>query len=1220
MNSKTFAAAILSLASIFISELGASNSSASEESILHVSKMQSPPTIDGIIDEAEWADACAMSGFRSYATGSAFPDCLKIIWYIGYDDKNLYMAMHSVFPETIGLKADTKPVDQDNEYSLIFDDHIEVQVSPSGRDRAVRQGFGFYKICANPRAVMSDTWYFNGTAGSEKLWSSGADVKCTHTKNSWSLEMSWPLISMKIEKADDQELIMHLVRAGSCSGWYFASIGEGHWQKWNEFYRMILDPNAPALQFLQHGNIVEGQLDTQIRVGGKNGGKVNVELQIDDAKKKVIFKEDKTVEAAPGKSADIFFKADNLPLSQPSDGLNTYYLNVTDSKGLLYNVFLPVALHTPEYLEKNLKPYLSTRPKEGDYKYQIAYIPSFKLVRCKLDMDVFGGVPAKVADAKKFSIEVTAKEGGNSLGKKEFPIENQIGAGKLDVGELPEGDYTCTLRILDGKGKELDAKSNSFKRKHYPWEGNKLGLDRVVIPPFLPLQSSGTSVKATRGEFVFGKGGLFDSMKVDGKELLAGPMRMEASSAGKTSPWQGGETTLEKGKGRTFPADFAQYAWKKQCPVLKIGDLAETDGYDLRVKSQSEDGNVAIKVDGSMDYDGFYNVQLTYGPKNGMAEVDGLDVVIPLGSFADVMVAGRDFGDQSWAGKLPDGEGIIWESKSIVYKPNGFKGTWLPYFYVGNGGRGLWYVAESDEGWMLDDEKSCIQLERSNGQTLLRLRIVNKHAELKSQRTVNFSLLAYPNQSIPENGRKMVWDGDGGYSLAGDRKVLWFNTGWRRYGWGGNDFYMPSDNDYVEFGDFLHYPERFEVLSTRGPGPKWTLEFVKGMKKTLGEKGVLEDMPVVLYSSHLSFSPSLPEFETFSGEWSGTNELKLGVDYGGGGDLGELVDMMGRYIGDTPEKFGEIWPRWTQSVIDCYVWYYEKIFRLARVNGTFYDNAGLVWYCDPDIGLGYVREDGQQQAISNVYIRRQLTKRLNTICWLLGRPPLFYPNATTFDLSFLQKMILIEGEAYIWTADGTLFDSFQPETFRAKFVSKAPALHIVTAHEVRPRDTYAGTSHRPVRSVIALALLFDIGCSRIMDAETGTKLISLIDKEIGLFDDRHQAEFAPYWENSEFIGFASEKNTGGFEKSDVPGVYVSLYRQADKTLVWLVNSTDSGGKAPDIWIDDQKLLGKTATSLRDIETGEKMARLKANDKDPMQKNIWLHVNVPPQTFRALILE
>ncbi len=252
------------------------------------------------------------------------------------------------------------------------------------------------------------------------------------------------------------------------------------------------------------------------------------------------------------------------------------------------------------------------------------------------------------------------------------------------------------------------------------------------------------------------------------------------------------------------------------------------------------------------------------------------------------------------AGRIPSGNGVVWSSDAVAAQPVGFHGTWVPYAYLGNGGRGLWYLAESDRGWLLDDAKPCVLIERANGMPVLRLRLVNTPSHLTAAHTVNFTLFAMPNQPLPANARRMVWDGGEGDGELDLERSCWFNTGWRRFGWGGDDFYMPSDNDYKEFGDFIHYPERFEEVGKRGAGPAWTLNFLKGHKKALGDEGVQHDMVVVVYSSHNSISASLPEVATYAGEWCGDSNLVAETNaHPGGDELGKPIDMMGRYVADT---------------------------------------------------------------------------------------------------------------------------------------------------------------------------------------------------------------------------------------------------------------------------------------------------------------------------------
>lgn len=69
--------------------------------------MHTSPVIDGKINEEEWRYAYAVTAFRggSIVNKYAYSESLRMIWYLGYDDKNLYLAMNAVFPKTISLMA-----------------------------------------------------------------------------------------------------------------------------------------------------------------------------------------------------------------------------------------------------------------------------------------------------------------------------------------------------------------------------------------------------------------------------------------------------------------------------------------------------------------------------------------------------------------------------------------------------------------------------------------------------------------------------------------------------------------------------------------------------------------------------------------------------------------------------------------------------------------------------------------------------------------------------------------------------------------------------------------------------------------------------------------------------------------------------------------------------------------------------------------------------------
>ncbi len=1199
-------ASLFILTSMFLS----SAAIAEEELVLHVPKLKTPPKIDGKLEKGEWDNASAVTAFRGAVHKTAFPESLKMVWYVGYDDKNLYFAMDAKFPGQINLKANIKEPDDGQ---ILYDDHVEIQVSSAGRQGAKTGGKGFYKLVINPRAVMQDTWYNNGTPGTEDLWSSGAIVKSSNGKGFWRLEIAWPFQTMRVKHIDYRDLIVHISRAVEGRGWYFASMAPGTWDMWQGFYRFRLDPNAPSIQFLQKGEIVEGQLDTLVKVRSKKGDNIGIGLSIRNGKGQTICSSKKQSTNVPaGETRCFTFKANNLQITE--DG-NSYRMEVYDNIELLYRALVPFRKYTKEYYAKNVIPWMETRPVPGEYGTDVAYYPTGGVVMTKVDLDVFGGLPEKYQGAVSYKAKIMNGK-GKTVASETFKISGNLGKGTVKVGDLPEDDYVCRLELLDRNGKVIDGKSAKFVRRHYEWEGNRLGMDDVVLPGFAPLDIKGKTIKQCRNTVTIGKGGLPVQIVSDGHKLLAEPIKIEASVNGKTRSWQPDDVSVSPVSGRTFPSGWKKYMWKKNCPVVKVDDLPETDGYAANITGDGKVDGVSIKVDNEMGYDGWQRIRLTYGPESQAVKIDRLDVVITLEKWADLMRAGRMFSDVKGE-VLPDKEGILWQSGETAANPRHFLGTWIPCAYLGNGSRGLWYMAESDKGWSLDDNKSCVFIERRNGKPALRLCLVNKPTTIDRIRTVDFSLIATPAKLRPKNPRWRVWS-SGCPNGEVRSPVLWYNTGWRKYAYAGDGFYMP-DEGFKELGQWLANPEDFKKVRN------WATNWTRGQKKVYGEKVWNEQMPVVVYSSHSNFSPALPELATYGGEWFGKNNLEHGRDYKYSRKIinKKITSFTGRYPYDTPAKAGEIQGMWNRSLMDCYTWYHHKLFTKSGVNGTFYDNAGLVWWLNPQAGIGYVREDGHAQPQSNIYVRHKLTKRLNTLCWLVGKPPMFYPSGTTLDIPFAQKMMAIEGEWYIWTIDGTIFDNNSVDGIRARMLSKGNETCIVAAkkalHRNRQRGAAPGASHRPLRSLFALCLALDIGCDRTAwDRAETRRLVKMLNDAIGLFNEKDQAEFIPYWDNKDVAYFVDEMDRR-FKRVRPKHQFCSLYRKNGKVLVWLVNESPERVHR-NLYLDAKDLVGHPVKTIRDLETGEVVSHLNRNRKDPLRTSVWANLYLPPKDFRAFILE
>ncbi|MCM8830053.1 MAG: hypothetical protein NC824_03540, partial [Candidatus Omnitrophica bacterium] len=168
------------------------------------------------------------------------------------------------------------------------------------------------------------------------------------------------------------------------------------------------------------------------------------------------------------------------------------------------------------------------------------------------------------------------------------------------------------------------------------------------------------------------------------------------------------------------------------------------------------------------------------------------------------------------------------------------------------------------------------------------------------------------------------------------------------------------------------------------------------------------------------------------------------------------------------------------------------------------------------------------------FTRRRLTKRLNNICYELGRQP-WWINNMHVDWSFSQVSWHIENYFYIENADMTMMDNLSMDEFRALSRIKRGIIHRLAIRgpaETNEQIRLMG------RSIIGMALLHDIGTYWWGPDIYFSKMVDIVDEKVGFFDG---AEFIPYWRNKNLINI---KTTG---------VYASIYKGKGRAAIIVVN-------------------------------------------------------------------
>jgi len=1026
-----------------------------------------PPKIDGVLEKGEYNAFAAITGMVTWGGGGGgqtlVPEMQQVVWYVGYDDKYLYIAMHSPNPPGVWPLARTK---QNDNGSILWDDHTEIQIAKS-RSRATFPGAGFYKIMANGRSFFTDEWFYNGTPGTEGEWSIGAPLKSSVTKEHWDLEIAVDIRAFDEKKLEGQTWVLQLLRADKPGGTYFAGWAGEAWMSWEKFGEVTFDRTAPVFRFLKTGELAKGKMKLGFEVAGNAEAPVpvTVRVTVTDGNGKEIFNDTDLVPAEKDLTTGFTFESD-LALTDRGNTIEILatYPGANDEPRVLYHVQAPINHHNDAYWAQHIAPWLAQRPK-GDLAWAFAYWPSYGVAKTSVDTNFFG-IKDQLGGASAFQVYVTprAKEPTNVpvLAEGRVRIENKRADMILKKLDLPEGDYRATLNVFGADGKTVvDTRSVDFVRRHYEWEGNTLGEEDKVLPPFEPIKVEGNTLKVWGREYTVGADCLPSKIVAAGgagaEDILTAPIRLRATSGGKELDTRLGRIGVDAGPAR------------------------------VRLSAGGKTQNPLYAADASLEFDGWYQVKLTVPPAQGDAAVDRLSLHVPLWKDADTLYVQRagDGRRGNYFGALPKGEGLVWDSSRLL--PFGQWGSFAPIVFVGTGDKGLWFLAEQNRDWTMSDELPAVQIFRTKAGVELRINIFADKTVLDRAREIEFAFLIDPVKQIPEE-RKWAWG----------RNVYWHNTyGYRLWGQSVDGFEQ-TDEDLRELNRVITDPAwkcPDDVMA--GADRNHVMAFRNRYHKPVG----LEGKMLTLYGSTSLTGLGLPAFDTYGGEWLRRTNWSPSPQ----------TEYKGRHniqctkTWQTPRELTTVGVNFTPSYEDCFVWHHHRLIKNVPVNGTWWDNGSITVIEDYDPK----REEFYRRF--NVFQRRRLTKRLATMGYELGRRP-WWINNMHVDWSFCQVSWHIENDFYVDNADMTQMDQLSVDEFRAMCRIKRGIIHRLAS---RGPEGNTEQVRRMGRSMAGMCLLHDIGSYNWGPDRWFTPgMLKVLDETVGFFDG---AEFLPYWRNSHLV-------------------------------------------------------------------------------------------------------
>ena len=919
--------------------------------------LQKPPLIDGKISEDEWSEC--LRGIGLSEKGSRLSDREAIVW-LGCDGVRLYLAMQSETPPLGALLTRVKPAGT-GDRAVHRDDCIELWLAP-GR-KATPQNRKFYQIAVNPLGALYDVCHDpdNPQLPLQPGWRVNWEYAGNITANTWQAEISIPLSELEVTP-DDLFLPWH-IRIGR--NWQQPSAQAewapraGGFADLNTMTRLNWLPEGSLVRMLslrQDDQNVEVSLEVLNRSGKTCLVSADLFHRTSDNPHNTLLQ---TYTLAPG-AKEILRIRDALPRGSASTSIR-----ISDAQNQL--CYFRRAFEWQ--VEPNPARWQAIVEDIQAVTLNFAYYPSFNQIKARLDIS---GLESR--DRVSGAVLQLRPRNGRMLCEKKFPeFSDWRSELRMDIPELPEGEYELLAR-LEGQQVPAEAVLKSFTRQKFPWENNTLGIHEGVIPPFLPLQVSeaGRTISSVLREHTLGLDGLWQQVKSQGENLLAAPMHFDIQIG-----------------GRNYSAEPA-------------GDLRFTSRKEHEVTWQTtwKAGPLSAQLQIVCEMDGMMKISMDL-EQQGNDPVERLDLVIPCKKqFATLLHACGPGLRSNYAGRLPPGEGEVWDSRKTG---SHLVGTFVPYLWLGSENRGIAWFAESDRDWLYDDKRPAQSILRRNDSVELRVHFVNRPAPLQRKRRTIFALQATPSK--PQPGEPHSWRNwvsrttDEGkepenWQFAGNRELQhwrnWVSRTNQRYSprafthfmlagpssWGtdgGHAFIYPVKRDFEiyallqetrrrgerdlkrEEAWFTRYEQNLPEaeLKSRQDHIRWAARNLAGKPDA-----------VVPYTDPRA-AVFNPEFATFQDEWLVSSYSSRNWDFNNPRGAVAYQISPGR------------------SFQDYQIWYIRKMLE-TFADAIYFDNTYLLATEDPMLGA-YLADDNSVRPAVDIFNMRQHLKRVQTLTWQLGK-------------------------------------------------------------------------------------------------------------------------------------------------------------------------------------------------------------------------------------------
>lgn len=778
-----------------------------ENAVVRIPMTEEAPTIDGVMEEGEWEDSSALSGFW-YDFAQADPRFLASHHiqpriHLSYDKDYMYVCFDNpVYPENSWLKARGRFPDvlHHPQYGLLWDDHMEFELRPHPKNT---EGFnlGLLRWDVNAISNLVD-WCWTKTKGEDRTWDSKADVSAKVGDKRWIVEMAIPFEALRYAGyADNDEDGEPYVKIPPPDGsvyrfWFHQGIGGNgayslHFDKHNFMVtegEFIFDSKAPSFQITELGEIMDDVINLELRVKNHSSRSETVRLGffVENPAGNIYSSynspelSDGLLELRPG-------EVRTVRLRQPFPGIsrdgNVLWFDVRSAgrpSKILYRTRLQdfhsmdggrvlIGERLVTYPERRLEPIDDLRPAKEDFRIMWDYTPITQKVSCIMDTDVHGASEeAQSAVEAKVTVEENVPD-GKVLAEETVPFNGPFAVAILQLPkDLEDGlELKMTTILFDENkrimGERSIATTGSSKRPEPwvylqpEWLDNEIGLEDRVWEPFTPIEKTDDGFETLKHSFAIADSGLPEQIRIkpDPRELPFDKRGEDAELAD--------DFLMRYGRGPQLAAPIrfegVVDGERVQAEVVKPAELVREWESEFEYESTIRVGSVVLDIKTIYDCDGSLDVHLDYGPDGNAADIELLELVTEFDGAIDLVnsgtrggMAGADVLEIS----IPEKEGVVWDSKDTHMEL--FYSKFIPWLWLGSGDRGFTWTSNSDRGWYLDKTGSSMLVERDgDGRITWRVKLVNHPVTIEERKSTWFGLLVHPAKPKPEKYRTWQW-------------------------------------------------------------------------------------------------------------------------------------------------------------------------------------------------------------------------------------------------------------------------------------------------------------------------------------------------------------------------------------------------------------------------------------------------------------------------------